>query len=655
MSTSTPLLIGLTGIAGLADVQRPVASMWRTRFARTDDPFPLPVEEKGGRPLFDALDVARWLERTDHGNNPDAVADAAASATPAGFEIANEANVSSLDALLTLKALTGERVGGVRFADTGLRAEGVDPRDEFLLTEIRRALPEWADWADELSDAAYSPSEGARRIEARHAATRSAAGTAGPLTTHAEQLLLTMAAALAVTPTSHLNVGEGIEPSFAAALLRKLGDDIDVSVNESAQGRGIRRRLLSLAVPVAATERAPRLHLLRMPSEPATRTPTMLRRIDEIALSLGDDDRALVLAPAQALTDALTGDDDRLRSDALRSGRVRAVIRLAPGLVSTAPREALGVWVLGPTVGDVPIADRFTAVADLTDVALTPAARADLTSDVLAAMGSARAVRAHAFRFARLARTTSLLASRGSLVAHSDRRHSRTDIDARQLPALIDQALSTLGVDAPAAAPTAASIPAVPPARVDTLIAEGHLRMISGTRVTADELSENGLVAVTATDLDDTADIGRHCVDPLKFASRHPSARLTNPGDIVFRTAPTPRAWVDLEGSKIVVFPARVLRITAADPGGLVAELVAADIAQSRGGAGAWRRWMLRRVAPASIAPLREALADFSSRRAELTRRLDALDTYSDLLTAGVVSGVVMLPDPAANAASDPQ
>ena len=112
MSTSSPLLIDLAGVARLADVQRPVASVWRTRFASSTDPFPPAVTEKGGRALFDAMSIAQWLARTDHGNNPDAVADAAASATPTGFDVADASHVAAVDALLALRAVSGEPVGG---------------------------------------------------------------------------------------------------------------------------------------------------------------------------------------------------------------------------------------------------------------------------------------------------------------------------------------------------------------------------------------------------------------------------------------------------------------------------------------------------------------------------------------------------------------
>ena len=656
---TTPLYIGLAGVARLAGVQRPVASMWRSRFAQADDPFPAPAKEQNGRQLFDARDVARWLERTAHGHNIEAVADVATSAAPEGFDVADRRHVDIVDALLTLRAASGRAVG--TGADLAERARLHDPDDAFLTAELSQVEPGWADWADVLADAAYSPGGGARVLEKRHAATRSADGSAGPLTAVGDELLVALAAALG-TPTTHLpappavHLGGGVTPALATALLHAVGDDAEARVDETAGGRRIRRRLLCEGMPVGLHPAdGERLTVLRLPSEEVADASSMLRALDELALSLAVDDRAIVLAPATVLIDALASADDGMRSAVLRTGRVRAVVRLGAGLVTTAPREALGVWVLGAPVGDVPIAERYTAVADLTDAEPSPAARADLASDVRAAMGSAREVRAHAFRFARLVRTTALLAARDALVDAADRRSRGAGVNPGDLPALVDQAYDGLAADAPVMRPTGTRADSPPAARVDALLADGHLRVLAGTRVNATEFTATGLVAVTADDLDDTVLIGRRRLDPLQFAAQHPSARLTSPGDVVFRTAPTPRAWVDLEGSKVVVYPARVLRITAADPGGLVPELVAADIAQARGGAGSWRRWMLRRVAPAGIAPLRAALGELAARRAELRRRLDALDTYTDLLTSGVAAGTVTLTDDAAAAASDPQ
>jgi hypothetical protein len=653
--SSPSLLIDLAGVARLAGVRRPVASMWRARFREASDPFPQPRLEKGGRPFFDAMSVAQWLARTEHGNNPDAVADAAAAAAPGGFDIAEASHVACIDALLTLQAATGESLGGTDSEALRTIAAAVDPDDSFLTTELSTLEPAWQEWADLLADAAYSPVEASRALERRHAARRASDGSGGPLTADAEALTVALVEALAAGRDATLVVSGGILPALAVDLVSRLGDG-DISVQET-EGRSIRRRLLleGMALPQASLSKATgRLTVLRLPSADTRSTSDMLHALDELALGMRDDDRALVLAPAGVLTGPIGTADNLTRSDVLRAGRVRAIVRLPSGLISSAVREPLAFWVLGRETGDVPVADRFTAVADLTEADLTAAARTDLASDVLAAMGSGHDVRAHSFRFTRLVRTTSLLAARGGLLPVGGRSVAAAP-SPRELPALLDRARSRIPDDVPTALPSERPSRTLDDASVDVLVADRHLRVLSGTRVASDEYAPTGLVAVGAEDLDTPAAIGERRIDPMVFAQRHPSAHLTGPGDIVFRTSPTAKAWVDHEGSKVIVHPARALRIDPSDPGGLVPDLVALDIDRSSGGPGAWRRWRLRRVPPSADAPLRAALADIASRRRALERRIKDLDHYKELLAAGVVSGAVTLTDPAAVAASDPQ
>jgi hypothetical protein len=655
MSTNPSLLIDLAGIARLADVRRPVASVWRTRFASAADPFPQAVTEKGGQVLFDGMSVAQWLARTEHGKNPDAVADVAASAAPADFNFTDASHVAAVDALLALRAASGEPVAVPAIDELQRRAVAIDPDDTCLLNEVMSARLGWPEWADLLADAAYSPLHASQLLERRHRTTASSAGSSGPLTAEAEAMLVAMAKGLTVGRQANLSLRAGVNPSLISELVSQLGDDVDIAVWSTPEERGIRRRLLceGLALPAKhPLTDAPRLHIERLPSGSARLTSEMLQAVDELALGMRDDDRAIVLAPAGVLVESVALTDGLARTDVLRSGRVRAIIKLPAGLVTAAPREALALWVLGRDARGVPIADRVTAVADLTETTLAPATRADLTSDVLAAMGDARDVRSHAFRFARLLRTASLVASRGPLVAGGGNRKV-APLAKRDLPALLDQALMRLGEDAPRLVPATTPGPTVPTAGVDELMAQRHLRLFSGTRLEPDEFSESGLVVVVAEDLNDLGGIGARRVDPLAFAAAHPSARLTAAGDVVFRTAPTAKAWVDPDGSKVVAYPARVLRIDRADPGGLVPEVVADDINRSRGGPASWRRWRLRRVAPQVAEPLRLALAELATRREALTRRNQALNSYSELLTAGVVSGVVTLTDHAADAASD--
>ena len=69
IATHPSLLISLADVARLARVQRPVVSMWRSRSAATDSPFPMPIERAGPQELFDAEQVVSWLELTGRGNN----------------------------------------------------------------------------------------------------------------------------------------------------------------------------------------------------------------------------------------------------------------------------------------------------------------------------------------------------------------------------------------------------------------------------------------------------------------------------------------------------------------------------------------------------------------------------------------------------------
>lgn len=655
-ATGDPLLVTLAGVAELAQVSRPVASMWRKRFATADDPFPASIARMNGADAFDASEVADWLSRTAHGNNPDAKMDAAAAAIPAGFSFADPRAVAELESLIALHAQLGS-LDAFTAADLRDAAARDDPEDAQLRSEVESHAGQGAPWlgyVDRLIDAAYSASAALALVGRRHAASLGSAGSAGRLVDDAVTLIAGATRALADPDTAVILDPHDAEVSTALAIA--LGDVAHLTSPSEAPARQLRRRMraeglwLADATEVAASRS---VAVARVPAARADDIPTMLRAVDEVSLGLRDDDAAVIIGPARALVDALAPAEERLRADVLRTGRVRGIARLARGLVETAPREALALWVLGAPMGQVAIGDRFTVVADLTGIPLTPATRADLVSDIVASMGSSREVRAHSFRFATFARTAALLARGGSLVESSSRMPSARPTPA-DLPALIDAASDAVRADiAPIVlAPAEQSTPAS--ATVAQLIHDGHLRAVAGTRLNPDLLGTEGLVAITATDLDRPTLIGSNRVDQLAFATQHPSAQLTRPGDVIFRTSPTAAAWVDTDGSKVVAYPARVLRITAGDSGGLVPEVIAADITGATAGPGAWKRWMLRRVAPRTIAPLRQALADIATAREDLEARAARLTDYAALIVAGATSGAVTMIDknPAADAAS---
>jgi hypothetical protein len=54
----------MSDVAALARVQRPVVSVWRSRAAATEIPFPAPVTHDRGQDLFDAALIGAWLAET---------------------------------------------------------------------------------------------------------------------------------------------------------------------------------------------------------------------------------------------------------------------------------------------------------------------------------------------------------------------------------------------------------------------------------------------------------------------------------------------------------------------------------------------------------------------------------------------------------------
>ncbi len=646
-TAAATLLMDMSDVARLAGVQRSVVSMWRSRSASTADPFPAPLGDEGGRLRFDAEEVADWLMRTGHGNNTSAREDTAAAAAPGGYTFANQNHVGELEALITLIALAD--VGEDNSPhELDVLAGEIDPDDRVLRREVaahgRRGAP-WTGFAARLIDAAYSPAEALAVVARRADSVGPASGSASRLTEPAVSLIIDMTRALLdeVGPSVILDPHD-VELSVAIAAV--LGDDATLTLPASSEARRLRRRLLAAGIPVSVASAPGAVTVARVPAEREDDAIAMLSSVEELALSMHDADAAIVVGPARALVDAVAPDAERIRADILRTGRVRAIVKLAPGLVTGAVREALAIWLLGAPQGGTPIAERLTAFADLTDRPLTAGTRGDLVSDLVTGFQGPREIRSRAFVFARFVRTASLQASRGSLLPPAPR--VATTVDRATLPARLDIAAAAVRDDLRAFPTAPSSAPA--PAPLPQVIADGHVRIISGIRIDPASLGDTGLTVLTAVELDGSA----ARIDQLTLAELHPSASLTRPGDVVFRTSPTAAAWVDREGSNVFAYPARVIRVNRSDPGGLVPEVIAADITGAASGPGAWKRWMLRRVSPQTIAPLRAALDEVEAARSALYARARRLEQYSALLVDGATTGAaaVISAPPAAPAAS---
>ncbi|MDQ6739879.1 MAG: hypothetical protein M3021_05820, partial [Actinomycetota bacterium] len=461
---SPALLITLADVALLTRVQRPVVSMWRARSKNSGTPFPRPIKPAGEQELFDAGQIVEWLAATGRGNNPHAADDVAAFATPSGPE-ARRRHFDALTALLTLRCLTDAPLGSRAEDDLLDDAEAHDPEDAFLFTEVEdlgTELQSLASYADLLTDAAYSAEAAFEQLLADRFRAGAHAQARTALTDAAVDLVAATAIELAAGSAGPPVFADDGGGDFLRAVADILGESESATLSAGGHDDGAarlaRRRLLvhglskenlriiytlpdsdtvqhsgTVRDSGAARERASgtddgrtiRLAQFPSPAFPELAPRDLLTAIDEMALGLSGSDCGVVLAPASVLTDSLTGaKGDRaagdhaaadVRSDVLRSGRVRAIVRLPQGLLKSKPRQAQALWVLGPAHRNVPIADRWTMVADLTGHTLTDDIRQDLVGDLAASMGGREFIRAHSFRFARLVLTRSLLAGSGAL------------------------------------------------------------------------------------------------------------------------------------------------------------------------------------------------------------------------------------------------
>ncbi|WP_160669275.1 hypothetical protein [Pseudarthrobacter sp. ATCC 49987] len=673
MNEADALRMTLSDVAALAQVQRPVVSMWRKRSAGSVRPFPEPAALEGGRDLFDADQVAGWLAATGRGNNPEAVGDAAAFARVPGTAdgSAQGTTLDALTALLTLKAMTGRALGTLSTAELLDLADECDPDDWFLYSELEAkgaSLASTAAFADRLVDSAYNAAAAFEQL----LAARFRAG----LREHSETALTESTVGLVAAAVVELAATLGGNSVFADST--RGGSDLLIGVANAAgegapvtfltaddgggAGRLVRRRLRVHGVDGGQIRvdpsgefavHGPVVHVAQYPSpgEPGMDAAQILLAVEHLVLQIDDQQRAVIIAPARVLCDVpLAAGATGLRSGLLRTGRVRAIVRLPQGLLRSKPREAQALWVLGPSFAEVPIAERWTMVADISTRDLAEDVSQDLISDIVASMGARATIRAHSFRFARLVQTRLLLASRKSLVV-APTHGSAPSLSGAGAAVRVEELVRMLQAGRTEQSAAVAVLPGDPntkarPVSVQELIAAGNLRYIKGNRLEASDLTPSGGTRVLGpAELLDPNGTQRRHISLLDFAASNPSGRLTESGDVVFCTSPRPAALVDVEGGSAVVFPARVLRIDAGDPGGLLPDVVAADINRLPAADKSWRQWRLRRIPDAQRRNLAESLTLLQHQQQEARERLERLEELATLITDGLAGGSLTLTD----------
>ncbi|CAN5327222.1 hypothetical protein BH11ACT5_BH11ACT5_11810 [soil metagenome] len=655
---SESLLISMSGIAELARVQRPVVTTWRSRAASTGAPFPAPAKRDGGQDLFQVAEVTSWLTKTGRGNNNEVIADGDAHAYPTRHARIRDADVPPITSLLALRRILGGPVAGLSREDLIDLADEYDPDDQMLYREIASIQGRHARfvrYVDDAVEAGYGEAFVFDRLIAKQVGIADSA-----VSSRALELLTQVCVSLASTDaaTSVVDVtGSGTDVLLAvAAAMHSV--DLVVADSDDSSIRLQRRRLAvhdmsyqtfdrdaddSFGSPVGG------IHLIQLPVEDSSnpRPAVVLSSLDQLIMKLNSTQLAVVMAPAALLADGnLDGNADGVRAGLLRSGRVRAVVRLPAGILIRKPRQAQALWIVGDAHANIDRANQWTMVADLSGEPLSPGTITALMSDLVASLGDSAAVRAHAFRLARLSYTRTLVANSGSLVAGA-RGHVLPSTPGAELAVRIELLLSELGEPGlsieTVVAPTAPA-----PSTVQQQIRAGHLRYVQGNRIVQDDIAEAqsgapGFRVIGPAEVLGERVLGGKRIDRLRFAANYPSGRVTEPGDVVFCTTPSPAAIVDLEGTSVVAYPARILRIDRSDPNGLLPEVVAADIAAAPSTDKQWKTWFLRRSAPHQRGDLVRALSAIRLQHDSARARLSRLDELSTLLIAGTTAGSISL------------
>ena len=606
------MLITATDVAMIARVRRPVVSVWRKRYVGVDA-FPEPVADGA----FDAAHVVAWLAEHGRGNNrqPERMLPLLTMLSEARADVTRAMDLS---AVLAFRAAFGETLVDHLSDAPGRAIDAVERLDRLtcFAREVRALgdeLPRTAIAVDAFLDERFGAADAMQWFTddclVRHLPLFGAAALS------AEAAELIAHAALTLTDGAGgrgLLDAAGTGFAWLSRLPAEWPGRVGIRLDESPVGRHTRRVLQTgdWDTYAVADERGWGVAVhAALDSDDAV----LFRR----AALVDDDQIRLLVGPARLLCDE-TG-DVVARDELLRDGVVRAVVKLPAGCRPAHPREALAMWLVAER-DELPFEHHRTFVADLTGVALTAELIGDLARDLAVAALDAAVQQHRSWRVLRPVLTRHLLARGGSLVAVSavPARRAAADFSADELPAMAAQ----LGL---AGFPALSRGPGTGRREVSAQagIADGWLRLVSGSRLPLAELGDGDLAVWTVAEGRLDRSVG---VDRLT-ALAHRRAWLTRPGDVII--GPGPSAVVDAHGGSLVAAPARALRLTAKAPvtAGQLSRAVAAAPRGTKP-----PQWRLTALDAAQRDALSAASDKIGQRRAELDAQLDALNTFEDAL-----------------------
>jgi hypothetical protein len=619
----------MNDIAQLAQVSRPVVSMWRRRptVHGRAVPFPIAVETADGIERFDRDAIVAWLDDTGRGNNRQAGLDAPAAAAP------DDADLDDLVSLLALSVASGAELGGQSAAQLTALAERIDGGDRMLLREIRgiSQAPRLAGYIDELLDSSYGPPDALNRLLSGRAGRAQAERGFG-------DGLIQILRAVTEAARQHLGDDVALHPPANPRLARHLADGFaGVFCDGDGDADRAQRRIAAIdGVPILDDGTAPAVTVASLIGVPES---AALQTLDELTVTLDRDAVRIVVGPASLLCETLNGDAEQNRSQTLRTGNLALAIRLPRGLWKAAHRQSLALWVLrdGRRKEDFRAADLDAEPGTLRLTA--PPSRTvdpdDLASDVTAALADSQR---HAFRYSRRTALAPVLA--GAAVVPRGIRAARVGVDTSdQLDRIHAASLITSqpvrgwDVDAGLAAGQAVQRHR----SVAELTDAGELLTKRGTRIDATLHDPHGTVGVQSAD--GSTDGLRF--DPLDATARHPRAVRTEPGDVIVADRPRPAARVDREGGALVAAPSRILRLL---PRATIGPYTLAAVINELAAPGSdWQTWSVPDLRAADAEVLDATLAEAADHLAELRRRERATHELTQHLIQAVAAGAVTI------------
>lgn len=673
----------MTDIAAFAGVRRPVVSNWRRR--HRDFPKPLPTGT-ADKPLFAASEVVDWLVATKRVDAMTARADLAVHClTEFTGHLGERDLVGELTALIALSADSGDMLASsgtswpIRHAALREQAAVTDPDDLMLRSEIdmlsgtsESLLP----LVDELIEAAWGHHHAIERVLAARHRLGFVDSRADAVAEPVAQLMagLTGAADRAASSGSvtvvDLDAGIG---DLICAVLATIPDGTETTVRAAERttslARILRRRLAvrsdlaDWAVDTAyAPDQSAASLIGQAPYRPAEQRDLAaeLSALTDLAASLVPGQVAVYLTPADALIDSLRRNPraDRIRRELLATGAVEAVITLLGGTLPFRPAYETAVVVLAPTGHTDPTFTENVLLADVSSQRLTTDVVELLTAEITAWR---RVDTGHRVRSQQLTYRTPL--REASAIGATLRPRPRRDLTvAARVPETLARVLDLeVALDRHAAAPRPKPIHSHVALRdgaarvlksIADLTAEGVVKVLSGTRLQAEHwgfADKVGHAVIGAEEVIGETRPGARRIALATLAAHYLDAELTLPGDVIVTTTPRLGILLDEEGSSVVVFPARVLRLIDRrdkrfTPRGLARLLATGATAERAGSVHTARRldeFELPLLHPAEAAELDSLLAVLDRREAELRDVQAAIAELRAIVTGGLADGTL--------------